>query len=582
MSWTESSPGRAGGTALIGKALRLIDAIGNAPDARDVADLLAETGWPRPTLYRILSALVAEGYVRRDPALGRYTLGYRILELAQNAWAGSDLVAVASLELQRLRNLTGETAYLAIPHRDGVLSLGKFESPHAVRSAARLGVLKPFHCTSQGKAMLAAWDEAERDRRLGPEPFRRYTPATLTRRAEIDDQLAATRDRGFAIEDEEILPGSRCVGVAVLDEHGRPVAAISVAGPAWRLAHERARQLGPELVDAARRIGLMLPSRERAGRSAPGAVVVADRGEPAFHGADPYWDAARSVLVWTDRLGQAIRTTATTGHDARRVLPASPVVCSVHTGERSLVFMADDAWSVAAGEVRPLVPRDLATGVTAACTTPDGGVLLAVRRGDVTVVGRLQEAGGRAGVRAGGRADVRAGVRAVWTVGGPVSALACAPDGAQVFAACSARGIVYASDEGRSTMRVFSRIPAASGRPSGLAVDARGALWVALDAGWAVVRLDASGEFAATRPLPVPRPTGLAFGGEGGSTLFVTTARYGLSRDTLERAPLSGHVLALAPGTDPSSARPRRPRVQGSAKAPAKGRPPRDGLPQRG
>ncbi|WP_293853593.1 IclR family transcriptional regulator C-terminal domain-containing protein [uncultured Alsobacter sp.] len=531
MGWDAKQQSAVAGTALIGKALRLVDAIGAAPGAVEVRELMAETGWSRPTLYRILSALVAEGYVRRDPALQGYTLGYRFLELAQNAWAGSDLVAVASLDLQRLRNLTGETAYLAIPHREGVLSIGKFESPHAVRSAARLGVLKPYHCTSQGKAMLAHWDEAERGRRLGPEPFARYTEATFTRREQVEAQLNAVRKDGFAIEDEEILAGSRCVGAPVLGDHGRPVGAISVAGPAWRLTRERAEQLGPEVAEVARRIAQMLQAVERPRQSGGGVAAMAAQAEPAFHGADPQWDAERSALVWTDRLGQAMHATSAGRDDIRRLAPSSPVVASVHAGWRSLVFMGAEAWSVAAGEPVRL-PGDTLAGVTAACAGAEGAVWLALPEDGGTVIGLLK----------GTQVESR------WTVRGRIDALACAPDGTLAAAADGARGIVYTIGAGRSAPRVFSRIPPASGRPSALAVDTSDHVWVALDQGWAVARLDDSGEFSRTIPLPVPRPTGLAFGGPEGQSLFVTTARYGLSRDVLERAPMSGMVLELSPG----------------------------------
>ena len=529
MAWDAKQQSAVAGTALIGKALRLVDAIGGAPGAVDVRELLAETGWSRPTLYRILSALVAEGYVRRDPAVRGYTLGYRFLELAQNAWAGSDLVAVSSLDLQRLRNLTGETAYLAIPHREGVLSIGKFESPHAVRSAARLGVLKPYHCTSQGKAMLAFWDEAERERRLGPEPFVRYTDATLTRREQVDAQLAAVRRQGFAIEDEEILAGSRCVGAPILGEHGRPVGAISVAGPAWRLTRERAEQLGPEVADVARRIGQLLLAVERPRQGGGGVSAWGGQVEPAFHGADPCWDVERSALVWTDRMGQAIHATGVDRDDVRRLSPSSPVVASVHAGPRSLVFMGEEAWSVGRDEPHRLAGAALAD-VTAACGGADGAVWLAVRDGEGTAIGLLK----------GTQVEAR------WTVRGHIDSLACAPDGSLAAAADSHRGVVYAVGTSRSGLRVFSRIPAASGRPRALAVDTSDHVWVALDQGWAVARLDDSGEFARTIALPVPRPTGLAFGGTEGRTLFVTTARYGLSRQVLEKAPMSGLVLELS------------------------------------
>ncbi|MHB2169871.1 IclR family transcriptional regulator domain-containing protein [Alsobacter sp. R-9] len=529
-TWPAPAPAAAGpgGTALVTKALRLLRVIGASSDPVTTAALLAQTGWPRPTLHRILAALVDEGFVRREAGRRGYVPGYRILELAQTIWAGPDLAAAASLELQRLRNLAGETAYLAIPQRDGVLSLGKFESPHPVRSAARLGVLKPFHCTSQGKAILAFSRPDEVDRLLGPGPLPRYTRATIVERGPLDEELGRVRQQGFSIENEEILEGSRCVGAPILGQNGRPVGAVSVAGPAWRLTLERAQQLGPEVAEAGRHIGALWRAA-RPATPAPGVGAAIDGlPEPAFHGADPVWDGSRSVLVWTDRMAPSIHESDGRATRSSRLSREGAIACALH-GTRESLLATDDGLCVV--EERQAAVRRLTAGApfSALARAPDGTVWAACRDGDASRVGALR----------GGIFDER------WTLPGTVSALCWSPDGSRTFASDADRGLIHAGDVKGGRIRVLSRIPRASGRPVALTCDSLGRVWVALADGWSVVRLDDTGEFADVVAMPVPRPTGLAFGGPGGRTLFVTTARYGLARDVLERAPLSGRVLAV-------------------------------------
>lgn len=526
MAWDETRERKeVVGAALVGKALRLVEVIGGASGPLDVHRMQVATGWPRATVYRILSVLAGEGYVRREPGSRGYRLGYRFLELAQNAWAGSDLAVVASLDLQRLRNVTGETAYLAVPQPDGVLSLGKFESPHAFRSAAQLGALKPYHCTSQGKAMLAYWDAAEVQRRVGAEPYKRYTPGTIVARDALERQLVEVRAYGFAIEDEEILEGRRCVGAPILDGRGHSIGAISVAGPAWRLTRERAEQLGPEVAEVARHIGRSLQASRPSRQARPGEWAVCGDAEPAFSGADPFWDVEQGSLRWVDRLGQAMHMTGPVGDSVWHLPSPEPIHCAVHFADGSLVFTREDTWRFArSGEAQPLdLPVD---GVSAACIGAGGTVWIARAVGDRSSIGRLEGAT----------------IHPVFSVAGQVGALCCGADGS-VLAADPERGILYAGRPDSARMRVLSRIPAASGQPRALALDASNRLWVALHDGWAVARLDADGEFAETIPLPIPRPTGLAVGGPQGRTLFVTTARYALSPETLRQAPLSGFVL---------------------------------------
>jgi IclR family acetate operon transcriptional repressor len=518
------------GTALIGKAFRLIDLIAAAPGLVSAAELAAATGWPKATLYRILASVTAHGFVRLDPQSQGYTLGYRLLELAQNVWVAPDLAAVASVELQRLRDMTGETAYLAVPDGGMVLALGKFESPHDIRSAARLGVRKPLHCTSQGKAILAFLPEAEAEAMLGRGPLERFTPHTITDRDTLMTQLRIVRARGYAVEDQEILSGNRCVGAPVLDSAGQPVAAISVAGPVYRLTNERVAQLGPEIANVARNVGLGL-------RAAPARQSQAgmpwqphdSHRQPVFYGAHPVWDPERSSLVWADRLGPSLYMTSGSRTATFRPEPGAPIDGLAVTAEGEVILLIGGRMLRINKQecVQDRAAPELA-GVTAMATDPAGQPWVAVQHGDETRIGKL---------RADGTAQT------VWVLRKRIGALAWSQASGRLFASDPESGTVYLLERDGMAPRLFTRIPRVSGEPRSLAVDADDRLWVGLYDGWSIARLTTEGEIEQLLPLPVPRPTGLAFGGERKDRVYVTTARIDLAREVLEKAPLSGHLL---------------------------------------
>ncbi|WNJ88039.1 IclR family transcriptional regulator C-terminal domain-containing protein [Bosea sp. 685] len=523
------------GTQLIGKAFRLIDLIGEAPGLVSTAELSAATGWPKATLYRILAALIAQGFIRFDPVAQGYTLGYRFLELAQNVWTAPDLAAIASTELQRLRDMTGETAYLAVLHEGAVLSLGKFESPHDVRSAARLGMRKPLHCTSQGKAILAFLPEEEVDRLLARAPLERFTPQTITDPDHLRVQLRIVRSRGYAIEDQEILIGNRCVGAPVLDAAGRPVAAISVAGPIYRLTKERVEQLGPEIALAARNIGLALrsmPMKPALPRTASHAHPA--EAQPAFYGAHPVWDASHARLLWADRLAPCLYMTGEPRTAPFRLEPFEPIdgVALAPGGEALLVMGARLVKLGEGGHVSEIAAPEL-VGTQALATDPQGGIWAAVQHGDDTRIARLNEDGS---------------LQTGWTLRGNVGALAWSRDGQRLFAADAQRGTIHRIERNAPSPRLVTRILRVSGEPRSLAVDAEDRLWVGLFDGWSVAKLTEEGDVESLLPLPVPRPTGLAFEARTGGAMYVTTARIGLARDVLENAPLSGRLLIAHPG----------------------------------
>jgi DNA-binding IclR family transcriptional regulator len=506
------------GTALIGKAIDVLEAIADCGGVAGHAALAERCGLPRPTLYRILAALSARGLVRG--AEGRFGLGYGLLDMATQVWASSDLTTVAAGELKRLRDITGETAYLAVMEGGGVLSIGRFQGAHSRRSAAALGTVKPMHCTSQGKAFLAHLPPTQRDRHLtGPLPA--LTPRTITDPVLLEIDLAKTRARGYALDDEEIVIGTRCVGAPVLDGAGLPVAAISVAGPSFRVTLPRTEYLGQEVQEAARQIGARLTPRPVAAAAGYDAVApLTDR--PGFHGLDPHWDAVSGRLTWADRYASAVFAygaggpVVESGSFQKRI-----EAYAVTRAAGPVVFHADELFFPDLGR------RLAAPGYLVRTACADAADRLWV----VTTDNRLAPLRGDAGLTD------------PLELSATVTGLHAAPDGTLWLIAAEA-GTVHRFDPATRRLRLFAHVPRAAGQASGVAAAADGGLWVALAGGWSLLRLNPMGEIAQSLALPVADATGVCLG-EDGRALFVTSARHALRRADLVHAPLSGHVFRL-------------------------------------
>ncbi|MEN9418997.1 MAG: hypothetical protein RI988_2617 [Pseudomonadota bacterium] len=528
------------GSATVDKALDVLDAVGTSPGGLSQAELAARLHLPKTTLYRLLGTLTARGLLRRDPQRRVYGLGFRCFEYARQAHAMPDLAASASAELRMLRDLTGETTYLATLDGREVLSLDRCDGAHSQRSAAVLGQRKPLHCTSQGKAILAALPAARREALVRELALTAHTPRTITDRARLLAELRLVAARGYAVDDEEIVAGVRCCGAAIVDTAGEVRGAVSVAGPAFRLTLERVELLGPEVAQAARRIGAQLGSaRAAAGEAAPEVVP----GELAFEGAFPVWSPLRGQLYWADTLGptlRAVHALEATPRDRRVALLDEPVGALLRERDATLVMhesgwlRVDDAGRQA--RVAGLPHRT----VRCATADPQGRVWACTAEGSRWRIGPLSPEAGPA-ARAAPAAST-------WRLSSPATALAWAPDGSQLMAILPAEGTVLALVPGRAHPQRLTTIPKGSGRLSGLALDHAGGVWTALCDGWSVLRIAPDGAIDRVIGLPVPNPTDLAFAGPQESRLYVLSARTRMSMEALAAAPLSGHVFALTPG----------------------------------
>src|SRR6185436_8386025 len=296
-------PKLAEGTAALEKALDVLDAVGSSRTGLSQVELAARLGLPRTTLYRLLGTLVGRGLLRRDPMRRVYCLGQRCLEYARNSYAMPDLVAASVAELRALRDISGETTYLAALDGLEVVSLERCDGAHSQRSHTEPGQRKPLHCTSQGKAILAALPPQRRDAIVKEIELQALTPRTITDRRRLQAELKLTATRGWSIDDEEIVPGVRCCGAPIIDPLGQVRGAISIAGPSFRLSMERLSLLGPEVAEAARRIGAQLGD---ASAPRPEGEVRAIAGEWAFEGAHPFWHAEAGVLLWADCLAPTV------------------------------------------------------------------------------------------------------------------------------------------------------------------------------------------------------------------------------------------------------------------------------------
>ncbi|SAL59405.1 IclR family transcriptional regulator [Caballeronia humi] len=225
---------KATGTAAFSKFMAVLQLIADVAEPQSIPQLAAACGYPRPTVYRIVGALIAEGLVVETARGNTFSLGPRLLTLASRSWERSDLRVAAADALHELRDATQETVHLAVKSGPDMVYIEKLESPHAVRMASRIGTRVTLYSSSVGKAYLSTLSGDERAALLQNVTLERFTPNTITDRAALDAELDATAERGYAEDREENEAQIFCYGCAIRDANGRPLACVSISIPLFR------------------------------------------------------------------------------------------------------------------------------------------------------------------------------------------------------------------------------------------------------------------------------------------------------------------------------------------------------------
>lgn len=218
---------------------------------RSLTNLAKDLKQSPATVYRILVTLEGHGLVEFDKIDQVWEIGPRAFIIGSRFLRRTSLVDRARPILRRLMETTGETANLGIEQNGRVLFVSQVETHASIRAFFPPGTLSRFHASGIGKVLLAQMDGARINQVLGKRPIERFTEFTLTDHAALQADLVLTRNRGYAMDDEERNLGMRCIAAPVFDIHGDAIAGISVSGPTSRVSENQVPTLSKAVVAAA-------------------------------------------------------------------------------------------------------------------------------------------------------------------------------------------------------------------------------------------------------------------------------------------------------------------------------------------
>lgn len=223
----------------VGKADQIIEAF-KIEDELSITELSKMLGYYPSAIHRFITTLEYLGYVERDPGNGKYRLGLKFLELGYLVFDRMDLRQRVRPVLKELADNSGETANLAIfdERREGIVFIDQIESPRDITMRLRVGEQAQLHATALGKVILAHLTSEKIQEILRGERFPKLTENTITDPEELSQHLSVIRQNGFAVDDQEVVEGAKCIAAPVRDHTGQVVAAISISALASRINHD--------------------------------------------------------------------------------------------------------------------------------------------------------------------------------------------------------------------------------------------------------------------------------------------------------------------------------------------------------
>ncbi len=232
-----------------------------------LTDIARMVDLPPSTAHRMLVTLQRQGFAEFSESTQQWSVGLEAFRVGNAYLNNTNLVEVARKTLYRLMEETGETANLGIASHGKVVFISQVETDNPIRAFYRPGTRSHMHASGVGKALLSNLPRYEVESVLEKPGLPEFTPNTRTSWKALHADLEISRNRGWALDDEERYLGMRCIASNVHNSFGEAIAAISVSGPTVRFPVETIHELGPRVRQAAQAVTGMI------GGKVPGQAI---------------------------------------------------------------------------------------------------------------------------------------------------------------------------------------------------------------------------------------------------------------------------------------------------------------------
>lgn len=223
-----------------------------------VTEIAAELGVNKSTASRLLDTLKKHDMVQVDPATKKYRLGFRILYLGEGIKRNINVIATARPFLSQLCDELNESVHLCAFNNGTVYVVDQVRSKSVYNLSANVGMAEPLHSSSVGKCILAFKPPAMVEQLLKDYQFTAYTPRTITNLNDLMKHLAVIREQGYAIDNEELTPGVRCIAAPIYNYRGNVNYSLGVSGPTSHIKPSTLDRYVSALLSASNQISVSL------------------------------------------------------------------------------------------------------------------------------------------------------------------------------------------------------------------------------------------------------------------------------------------------------------------------------------
>ena len=242
----------------IDRCFAILELLADFPDGVGVTEIGKRLTLHKSTAHRLLLTLINNGYVKQNHLTSNYELTLKLFEIGNKKVESIDIVSIAQPYLKELMELTNEVVHLGVRENAEIVYLAKVEAPRSIKVYSRVGMRKPMYCTAMGKAILSYMPNDEVQEIWDNSNIIKMTEYTITTIKNFKKVLEISKASGYALDDQEVELGIKCIGVAIRDYKGLVCGAISLSCSTFSLTTENEQRYVELIISYAAKISAEL------------------------------------------------------------------------------------------------------------------------------------------------------------------------------------------------------------------------------------------------------------------------------------------------------------------------------------
>lgn len=242
------------------RGMIILETLSRYKEGKTQTELVELLGFPANSIYRITMSLERQGYLSRHPKTKVFSLTDKLLSIGAVSISQQSVVELALPEMRKLRDLTKETVLIGtlISSEGRGVTLEQVAGLHPFKFSFDVGSNLLLHVGAPGKALLAYLPKKEQAQILKKLCYTKFTENTITTEETLLDNINEGIENGYFADKGEWMEEMHCVGAAVRNSKGYPVAAIWVTGPSTRMPIDSFEEVGGLVKEICKKVSVGL------------------------------------------------------------------------------------------------------------------------------------------------------------------------------------------------------------------------------------------------------------------------------------------------------------------------------------